>query len=87
MTNREAAQQQAIDYERNNQNALYERKQENQLREEKKNSLEQKNRDEVERANRGYLTNLAIKSIQGKREWSDWNPFKMSPNPPPELYK
>ena len=87
ITKREAAQQQAIDYERNNQNALNERNKENQLREQKKNSLEQKYRDEVESANRGYLTNLAIKSIQGKREWSDWNPIRMAPNPPPELYK
>jgi len=87
ITKREAAQQQAIDYERNNQNALIERNKENQLREQKKNSLEQKYRDEVESANRGYLTNLAIKSIQGKREWSDWNPIRMAPNPPPELYK
>lgn len=87
ITKREAAQQQAIDYERNNQNALNERNKENQLRDEKKNSLEQKYRDEVESANRGYLTNLAIKSIQGKREWSDWNPIRMAPNPPPELYK
>lgn len=86
ITKREALEQEAIDYERNSQYALYEREQEKQLREAKKNSLQQKYADEVERANLGYFENLAIQSIHGKRKWSDWNPIKMPPNPPSELF-